>query len=207
LPEAIDSLKENVFQMFEGYMLDIKRRSQNLITFKTATDIAAKMTVGLFEPIFRQIDPMQIGEQARSMAVARAYGERLLVKSCNFSSEALNTLVGTYPSHSFVIDRREAQALFKKVRSPTEDECALIDALENIARLPIQSDDGALIDFLSDENQESESVQNPHSADTEAKGNAGEGDESPPANPGIPEVEEGQESSGPDGNLVQLVKG
>jgi hypothetical protein len=42
------------------------------------------------------------------------------------SKETIGKLLGGYPSHEFVIDREEAQALFERVDHPT-------DALEYVA--------------------------------------------------------------------------
>lgn len=72
LPAALKTLRDQAFATFEQYMLQIKEHSLNLITFKTATEIATRMVVGLYGPIFSQIDPMHIGEVSRSMAIARS---------------------------------------------------------------------------------------------------------------------------------------
>ena len=58
------------------------------------------------------------------MMIAHDYGERL--STDNVKPEALNQLVAGYPSHSFVIDRKEAETLFRRVRRPTDEEKALI---------------------------------------------------------------------------------
>ncbi|RZI63006.1 MAG: hypothetical protein EOP37_00605 [Rubrivivax sp.] len=49
------------------------------------------------------------------MTVALAYGQRLAEHSQNIGQEALTKLVTCYPSHSFVIDRKEARVLFRNV--------------------------------------------------------------------------------------------
>jgi hypothetical protein len=107
--DALDTLFSQSFETFQSYFLQIKQRSDDAITFRTATDIAAKITVGLFTPIYQQIDPMHVGEAGRSLSIAQHYGERLLEHSDNFSSEILAHLISHYPSHSFVIEREEAE--------------------------------------------------------------------------------------------------
>lgn len=150
LPEALIALQERAFAMFEQYMLDVKARSNNMVTFKTATEVATKMAIGLFEPIFRQIDPMQVGEVARSMSIAQNYGERLRIKSRNFDAKCLDALTNNYPSHGFVIDRREAQLLFRHVRPPSKEETQLVDELGDRVRYPAPAD----FEYLSDELKE-----------------------------------------------------
>ena len=54
--------------------------------------------------------------------------------------EALERLVGDYPSHQFVIDRDEArESLFKNVASPEPTEQLLVDALGEVAYHPLDA--------------------------------------------------------------------
>lgn len=64
---ALDRLREESFQTFEETMLKIIAKSQNAITFRTAADVAAEITVGLMSPVFDKIDPMRLGTDARAM--------------------------------------------------------------------------------------------------------------------------------------------
>jgi len=57
------------------------------------------------------------------MSIALAYGGRL--DTGNVKEGALERLAYGYPSHSFVIDRREAERLFVQVEAPHEEEAAL----------------------------------------------------------------------------------
>lgn len=120
--EALRELQDKAFEMFEDYFLTIKRNSAGSITFKTATETAIKITVGLIEPLYSQIDPIQVGEIARSMKIATAYGKRLMVRSGNFKKRTLTLLSDSYPSHDFVIDKPEVEELFINVRSPSVEE-------------------------------------------------------------------------------------
>ncbi len=52
------------------------------------------------------------------MAIAIAYGERLAQKGGNIDVDGIHELMMGYPSHSFAIDRKEAQAMFHDVRAP-----------------------------------------------------------------------------------------
>jgi len=146
--EALQMLQMKAFEMFEQYFLDIKIHSGGQITFKTATEIALKMSTGLLEPLYRQIDPIHVGEMARSMKIATAYGERLMLRSQNYTQETLETLSQTYPSHGFVIDKPEVEHLFKNVRQPSVDEENLRKELGECGHAPCPL---GVIDFLSDE--------------------------------------------------------
>jgi hypothetical protein len=131
--ESLNRLQQHSFEMFQRYMLEIKERSFGSISFKLAAEIAAKMTVGLLEPVYRQIDPVQIGDLGRAMTIASDYGRRLAVSSKNLQKDGIEALIQTYPSHDFVIDRREASEVFRNVREPSHDEVALAKCLGTLA--------------------------------------------------------------------------
>jgi hypothetical protein len=145
--QALASLQTRAYEMYEEYFLQILQGSGGLVTFRTASDIALRMTVGLFEPLYAQINPVEVGEMARSMRIARDYGERLGGHSGNMKSDALEYLCETYPSHGFVIDCDEAKSLFKNIREPTDSEHALAESLGPLALRPLQS---SQIRFLND---------------------------------------------------------
>jgi hypothetical protein len=202
LKEALRALKEHAFETFEDYMLDIKKRSDNLITFKTATDIAQKLTIGMFEPIFRQIEPMQVGELERSMSIALAYGERLMIKSRNFGDESLANLVEAYPSHGFVIDRREAEQLFEHVRNLNGAEGTLIAELGNQGKVPSRAPADPI--FLNDETKEAQSEQSGETGPQADLPRAGGPRATPDTGSGA--AEESAPASGTDGQPIKLVK-
>ena len=76
------------------------------------------MTIGLMGPIYSQIDPIRLGEIDRFTKVSIQYGAKL--DNGNLKEDAVERLVAGYPSHSFVIDRREAKELFNNVDEPDE---------------------------------------------------------------------------------------
>lgn len=147
---ALAALHDKAFQAFEKYFLDMQTKSGGTITVKTSAQIATNLTTGLFAPIYGQIDPMHVGEAARSMLIAQRYGERLLGVGKNSNAEALRFLSSDYPSHGFVIDREEATRLFKQVREPNEHETALAEALGKLA-LVIEHETQYRFNFLSSE--------------------------------------------------------
>jgi hypothetical protein len=147
--EALDTLKQKSFSMFQDTMLSLKRDSGNLITFRTASEVAAELTAGLFSRIYEQIEPIKVGEIGRALKVAQEYGTRLDSKYSNLKEGALETLLASYPSHSFVIDFYEAANLFHRIRKPNDLEAKLISTINiGVTRGPAAN---PIIQFISDE--------------------------------------------------------
>lgn len=147
---ALTAIYENAQDAFEHFLLTLTTRSGGRITVRTASEIAAKLTEALYSPISQQIDPIHMGEVKRSMAIAKQYGERLLKKSQICEEDTLETLISSYPSHGFVIDREEAKGIFKsgKVRECIPDEIQLLDDLDHFALIPSTS---PWVKFISDD--------------------------------------------------------
>lgn len=137
---ALESLKEKAYSAFEKFFLETERRSGGTITVRTAAEIATQLATGLYSPIFRQIDPLHIGEAARSIQIAEHYGRRLAMNADNFTRDMLGFIVTKYPSHGFVIDRQEASMIFKNVREPTTAEATLPELIGDMGRRPRRTD-------------------------------------------------------------------
>ena len=125
--QALSALRAEAFNSFEQHFLMLRERSGRQITAKTAADIAAKLTVGWFQPIYEQLDPMRLSETQRAMMIGWEYGTRLT--RGNIDVEGLGRLITEYPSHGFIIDRMEAAEIFEDVVGPTEAEGRLASAL------------------------------------------------------------------------------
>lgn len=149
---ALRSLNEEAFRTFEDFLLKITEKAGPMLTTKTVADIAVKMTTGLFSHVYQQIDPMHIGEAARGLEIARAYGIRLVEHSKNLNGDQvgnLEHLISHYPSHGFIIDYREAKKIFKNVRYFTADELALMKYLGTIGRWPVRRQEDQYVGFIS----------------------------------------------------------
>ena len=133
---ALSVLQDNAFQTFERIFLQIKARGVGAITLRTAAEIATQITVGLFSPLYQQVDPLRVTEANRAMTIASEYGRRLLEEGNNSNGDNLTRLISVYPSHGFVIDRREAKTLFLNVNEPKEDERKLSEMLKEVAYRP-----------------------------------------------------------------------
>lgn len=123
---GITFLQSEALRAFKSYLIDINGGSG--LSTKIASEISSKLVIGLYEPLFAQIDPLKLGEMNAALQIAHEYGTRLNEKSKNLKKDALVKLVNTYPTHGFVIDRAEARTLFENVEKPTlvEDTLARI---------------------------------------------------------------------------------
>jgi hypothetical protein len=175
---ALAALHEKSFSAFEHFLLTTKRGRRS-ISFKMASELAVRLTTGLFSPIFQHIDPIHIGEASRAQSIGHNYGLRLSLYSKNISGNSLKSLVSQYPAHGFVIDRAEAEGLFNKVREPNEAESNLIECLADSATVPLRSDE-AIRRFISDEKGTQDATTNASTTDSVS----GAGDGRPAASTG-----------------------
>lgn len=182
-------LRDNVLESFRSYLIDINQGSG--LSTKSASEIASKLTIGIHEPIFAQIDPMRLGEMQAALTIALEYGERLNQRYQNLKPEALSKLATSYPSHGFVIDRKEARDLFENVRIPTEYE-ALIGLWVANGFQPRQQQ-GLVIDlishFLVPTDQQNPLAEEENDANTQPS----EATTEPHANNGVPDKQEQSE--------------
>lgn len=156
LNEALERLRDESFGMFENFMIRLISQSQNNVTFRTAADIAAQMTIGLMSPVFDKIDPIRMGADARAMNIGRDYAIRLNLRSNNLrGNEALNMLLNGYPSHSFAIDLDEARRLFMNVKALDGKLAEAIDGLADVASTPAPDGQPVICYIDGVENEES----------------------------------------------------
>ena len=128
---ALETLHQQAFEAFQRFMLSIKLIGPS-ITTRTATQIAADLTGKLMGPIYGHIDAMHVGEAGRYLLIAKKYGDILNREAGNLKEDTLDSLTRKYPDHGFVIDRRQAEALFERVRGPSADESILAKTLEEM---------------------------------------------------------------------------
>lgn len=131
---AISELETKAYELFENGFVKLKVTSSGRITLKTATSLANELALGIITPIMSQIDPLHVGEVSRAMKIGKEYGERLSKVSQNLKPGTLDSLINSYPSHGFVIDRKEASDLFQNVRDANAKEQELIELLGTALR-------------------------------------------------------------------------
>jgi hypothetical protein len=126
-------------------------RGETGVTTKLAAELSAKMVIGLMTPLYGQIEPLRVGENARAMNITMHYGRRLaIVSKCLLDGDSLDFLVRSYPDYGFVIDRKEAGLLFKNVEEPTPSMRELMSALGQRASYPPEGE-RTTVEYLSTE--------------------------------------------------------
>lgn len=97
------------------------------INAKLSGDMAAKMIEAMISPIAAQIDPIKFGEHQRILNIAQKYGTNLNQRFRNLRPGVLDKIIANYPSHGYVIDRKEAKELFYRVVEPNEPKIINLD--------------------------------------------------------------------------------
>lgn len=162
--QAVNYLQGQTLTAFQTYLVGLTQEVG--LSTKVASEISSNLTTGLFEPISAQIDPVRLAEMQRATEVAFEYGSRLAETGKNLKSHGLQLLVNGYPSHGFVIDRKEAKTIFHKVFKPTgflaQFSQAVRDATEEHmnARQPIIQRLELDLNLDGDDNEEPTSTTN-----------------------------------------------
>ncbi len=138
ITQGIEALRAQSIETFKNFVVDLRIGTK--LSTKIATEIATALTTGLFSPIFAQIDPSRVGEIQRATYIAFKYGQILSHKFNNITHDEVRKLVIEYPSHSFVIDRKEARDIFKKVRCPDDIEEEVLKNIDLVMREWLESD-------------------------------------------------------------------
>lgn len=163
-------LNEHLYRTFE-FIFDNLQRDYGWTT-KTAAEVSSSLAIGLMSPISAKLDPIKLGEVKRDLEITSQYG----VSLSNDNKDLVRRLVSGYPSHSYVIDRNEAEDMFSnsdtEVRDLNGNETNLEQYLLSITRtqsnliedllskpleLPLQSneEDVSLSDKTTDNEKDS----------------------------------------------------
>lgn len=178
---GMESLKDGILMSFKQFLVDINAGTG--MTTKSAADVATKLAIGIYEPILQQVDPMRLGEMEAALQIAYDYGSRLDERYRNLQANALQRLVHAYPSHNFVIDRKEAKSLFKRVRTPDQIESIIASYCTRMSPLGLNPTGGLMVQSL-DKLIESLKQKLPHE-NSESQGDADETTE-PQSSPEAP---------------------
>jgi hypothetical protein len=136
LRSAMKSLGEQTEDLFSSLMIAIKIKSDGNVRFKLASEIASRIASEVFSSIYAQVSPEGVGEDYQDLRVALEYGNRLAADGGLIDQGAVHRLVHDYPSHDFVIDKREAATLFTKIDEPSKDMYELTAKLGALASQP-----------------------------------------------------------------------
>jgi len=108
--KSAEFLKDYAIEIMDSFTLLIIRRSG--LSVKEALHESLHFTTEIMRPLYEQLDPLEIGEYKRALAIGEEYGNRLLAMTKNPHHKTISqALLSKYPSHGFVIDRVEARAL------------------------------------------------------------------------------------------------
>lgn len=173
---AFEALAKESFDLFSHHMLNIKIASGGLVSFKLAAELSARMTSDLMAPVFSQLNPDVIGSDYRDLAVAMEYGERLAQRSDNLHSHAIQRLISGYPSHDFIIDRDEANTLFRHVKEPSAELYDLVGHIAQYTHRPSTTGIVTNIEEIKPDN-DSDSVGDSDGQDSQEDGTPNEVDE------------------------------
>jgi hypothetical protein len=198
ISEALQTLERRAIQTYLRLIGEIIKSSSGVVSFPTASKAASELVSGLYAPIFGKIDAEDVGGRTRSMRIAADYGKRLDLVAKNMQPGALQKLAETYSSHSFVIDKTEASALFRKVRDADALELELVSSLGSCARWPVPTrNNEPIIDCLTATDDECEG-EITHASGSQAASEVGSqsGDGAHPSRAGEPsDTESGRVSS------------
>lgn len=108
--KSAEFLRDYAVEILDTFTLLILRRSG--MSLKEALHESLHFTTEIMRPLYEQLDPLEIGEYKRALAIGEEYGERLLSMTRNpHRKEISQALLSRYPSHGFVIDRVEARTM------------------------------------------------------------------------------------------------
>jgi len=118
-----------ILDFFSGLFLE-----RSGMSVKEAMHAAIPCITGLMQPLYSQIDPLEMGEHRRSLAIGEEYATRLLRLTKNPNADKIvEQLVWKYPSHTFAIDYDEAKELKLPVeRLDSGVEGILLDVLTEL---------------------------------------------------------------------------
>jgi hypothetical protein len=149
ITEAIETLSYSAIKKHGEMFSSIMAATSGIVSFPTAASAATALINGLYGPIFGRIDPYEVGDKARAMRIALDYGRRLSLRTSNLRPTTLNMLTRTYPSHSFVIDKAEAELLFVSVKAMSGPEIEIAKLLDEASNDEVAQTKNPLIECLA----------------------------------------------------------
>ncbi len=130
--KSAEFLREYAVEILDTFTLLIVRRSG--MSLKESLHESLHFTTEIMRPLYEQLDPLEIGEYKRALAIGEEYADRLLAMAKNpRAKEIAQALLSKYPSHGFIIDRTEARGLGLPVHPlDAAQETACLSALTRI---------------------------------------------------------------------------
>lgn len=154
--QSLLELQTRAFEMFEDYFIGMLSKSGGRLKTRSAMDVASGLVQGLLEPLYSRIDPIRVGEVTRANMIGKTYAERLDAHAKNLKPGSVDNLVVAYPSHGFVIDFKESDGLFERVRRPSQEEAEIALTLNKIFGIPRDDREPVWLEILVKETGESD---------------------------------------------------
>jgi hypothetical protein len=128
--KSTEFLRDYAVEVLDFITSLVIRRSG--MSVSEALNLAVPFTTGIMRPLYEQLDPLEIGEYKRALAIGEQYAHRLLALTKNpRREEIVNALIYKYPSHGFAIDAVEARAIGLPVHAlNSAQEDVLLDAMD-----------------------------------------------------------------------------
>jgi hypothetical protein len=106
--KSIEFMREQAIEWIQFYAVVMHRKYG--MSIKEALKDSVPLVSSLLRPLFEQIEPLEMGGNRRSLAIAEEYANRMLELSGNEGARAIvQQFVWEYPSHDFCIDFEEAK--------------------------------------------------------------------------------------------------
>ena len=173
--QALESLSMHSQTLFRQHFRQLRFDASLTFSTKMAAEVATELTVGLLKPMYEQVDPIRLAEVERSLKISSDYAERLTrsPSTSNLKDGAIEKLVGSYPSHGFVIDRVEAGELFKNVEVPSKQLSEIAKEARWLMNWMLEADGTPYFAYLCDEPKEKANGDN-DGTDSAGEGETGE---------------------------------
>jgi len=132
--KSMEYLREYAVDILDYFIMEIVERSG--MSIREAIHESIPAAVGIIRPLYEKIDPLDLGDHKRALAVGEEYAKRLLKQVRNPKSEQIvDQLVWKYPSHDFAVDFEECRALGLPVDLlEPDDDAALVNVIMEFSR-------------------------------------------------------------------------
>ena len=110
--KSLEYMRELAIEWMDWYATVMN--AQYGLSIKEGLKDSIPLVTSIFQPMFAQIDPIEMGGNRRSLAIGEEYAKRMLTLTNNPDTQALaKHLVWDYPSHDFCIDFEEAHDILE----------------------------------------------------------------------------------------------
>lgn len=132
--KSIEYMRDQAIEWMDYYAKVMNIKYQ--MSIKEALKDSIPLVTGLMQPVFEQIDPIEMGTNRRALAISEEYAKRMLTLVEHDDPRSLvKQLVWDYPSHDFCIDFEEAKGIGLPVEKLSEaQDRRLAEAIINLER-------------------------------------------------------------------------